>query len=144
VEGTLPSGFKSWSGISLGILFSCDVHTALHHVVNQCQFKISGYQLQRLTLEWHFIRDSICKAVVQWLGKDKIQLLSISFSQSHVVDHHAETGRTVIFVNELILWTLSVCIVPNIFVYIVYCYDIWVGISCSCVNVICICNITCV
>jgi hypothetical protein len=34
-----------------------------------------------------FNRYSICLAVVQWLGKDKNQLLAVSLSKKHIVDY---------------------------------------------------------
>ena len=49
-------------------------------------------------------------AVVQRLGKDKDQLLAVSLSKEHIVDHYEVTGKTVIFVSGLNLRILSVLI----------------------------------
>ena len=50
-----------------------------------------------------FNRYNICGAVVQWLGKDKDQLLDVSLSKKHIVDYYEVSGKTVIFVSELYL-----------------------------------------
>ena len=50
-----------------------------------------------------FSRYSICVAVVQWLGKDKDQLLAVRLSKKQIVDYYEMSGKIVIFVSELYL-----------------------------------------
>ena len=50
---------------------------------------------------------SIFVTVVQWLGRDKDQLLAVSLSKEHIVDHYEVTGKTVIFVSGLNLRIFS-------------------------------------
>jgi hypothetical protein len=44
-----------------------------------------------------FNRYSICVAVVQRLGKDKDQLLAVSLSKKHIVDHYEVSGKNSYF-----------------------------------------------
>jgi len=50
----------------------------------------------------------ICMAVVQRLGKGKDQLLAVSLSKKHIVNHYEGSGKIVVLVSGLML---KICLV---------------------------------